>query len=109
MGGGPWSTDTKYASSVVGTPYWMAPELIRGADYTCEVDIWSLGITAIEMAEGEPPLIDEKPIRAMLLISVEPSPALENKKKWSDNFSAFRHPPPPPPLAALLARARRGG
>jgi serine/threonine protein kinase len=75
--------------SVVGTPYWMAPELIRGLDYDAKVDVWSLGITALEMAEGEPPLIREPPLRALLLITIQGSPALAQPKRWSSNFKHF--------------------
>lgn len=75
--------------SVVGTPYWMAPELIKSQKYDGKVDIWSLGITAIEMAEGDPPFIDEKPFRALLLITVSPPPTLAKRNKWSREFRHF--------------------
>lgn len=52
-------------NSVVGTPYWMAPELIRGLDYGVKVDIWSTGIALIEMAEGEPPYMDLPPLAVL--------------------------------------------
>jgi len=67
----------------------MAPELIRGQDYDYKVDVWSTGITAIEMAEGEPPLLNEPPLRALLLITINGSPSLTNKTRWSKEFHHF--------------------
>lgn len=83
------TTEENKRKSVVGTPYWMAPELIRGLDYDFKVDVWSLGITAIEMAEGEPPLIEEEPLRALLLITIQPSPTLQKPAQWSNAFNHF--------------------
>jgi hypothetical protein len=75
--------------SVVGTPYWMAPELIRGLPYDSKVDVWSLGITAIEMMEGEPPLMDQPPLRALLEITTRGTPQPANPKKWSRELKHF--------------------
>mgnify|MGYP000032361338 CR=1 FL=1 len=76
-------------TSVVGTPYWMAPELIRAQPYGVGVDVWSLGITAIEMAQLEPPYLSEPPLRALLLITTNGSPKLAKPGNWSDNFNDF--------------------
>jgi len=75
--------------SIVGTPYWMPPELIQGHDYNAKVDIWGLGITAIEMAEGEPPHYDQDPLKATYKILASPPPALNDKSKWSSAFHDF--------------------
>lgn len=76
-------------NSVVGTPYWMAPELIRGMDYGTGVDIWSLGIATIEMAEGEPPYLEFPPLRALFLIATNGAPQLKQADKWSNTFKHF--------------------
>lgn len=76
-------------TSVVGTPYWMAPELIRGMNYDDKVDIWSLGITILEMTDGEPPLLREPPLRALLLITINDPPTVKDTAKWSKALQHF--------------------
>jgi len=76
-------------TTIVGTPYWMAPELIRGENYDQKVDIWSTGIMIIEMAEGEPPYMDLPPLRALFFITTKGIPGLKQPEKWSNEFSDF--------------------
>jgi len=79
----------KKRQTVVGTPYWMAPELIRGHDYGVKVDIWSLGIMVMEMAEGEPPYMEFPPLRALFLITTKGIPPLKDPDRWSTEFLDF--------------------
>ena len=76
-------------TSIVGTPYWMAPELIRSQKYDEKVDVWSLGIMAMEMAEGNPPYMGYPPMRALFLITTKGIPPLKNADKWSREMNNF--------------------
>lgn len=88
-------------NTFIGTPYWMAPEVIAcdenpDATYDNRSDLWSLGITALEMAESQPPLCDLHPMRALFLIPRNPPPRLKSKKwakkfhsEWFDNVLKF--------------------
>ncbi|XP_023679234.2 myosin-IIIa [Paramormyrops kingsleyae] len=80
----------------VGTPFWMAPEVIAceqqlDSTYDCRCDVWSLGITAIELGDGDPPLADLHPMRALFKIPRNPPPTLRQPELWSEDFNDLIH------------------
>mmetsp|Transcript_12559 Transcript_12559/g.31912 ORF Transcript_12559/g.31912 Transcript_12559/m.31912 type:complete len:434 (-) Transcript_12559:112-1413(-) len=76
-------------NTVIGTPYWMAPEVIQEVGYSYKADIWSLGITVIELAEKKPPYANIHPMRAIFMIPSRPPPRLTEPEKWSKEMNAF--------------------
>eukprot|EP00929_Paragymnodinium_shiwhaense_P000483 TRINITY_DN100721_c0_g1_i1.p1 TRINITY_DN100721_c0_g1~~TRINITY_DN100721_c0_g1_i1.p1 ORF type:complete len:518 (+),score=112.28 TRINITY_DN100721_c0_g1_i1:143-1696(+) len=70
----------------IGSPYWMAPEVIKGVAYNAKADLWSLGITCIELAECQPPYFHIPPTRAMFVISTKPPTTLQNPEQFSAEF-----------------------
>ena len=84
------SADLQKRKSLVGTPYWMAPEVISRLPYGTEVDIWSLGIMVIEMIDGEPPYFDQPPLQAMRFIRDMPPPKFkDNMHRVSPRLQGF--------------------
>uniref|UniRef100_A0A3P9Q5L8 non-specific serine/threonine protein kinase n=1 Tax=Poecilia reticulata TaxID=8081 RepID=A0A3P9Q5L8_POERE len=102
------SKEVQRRKSLVGTPYWMAPELISRLPYGPEVDIWSLGIMVIEMVDGEPPYFNEPPLKAMKMIRDNQPPKLKNLHKVSPLLKGFldrmlvREPPQRATASELL-------
>ncbi|KAJ7605621.1 kinase-like domain-containing protein [Mycena polygramma] len=76
-------------AEAIGTPYWMAPEVIKHEKYGSEVDIWSFGIVVVEMIEGAPPYIDEEPLKVLNLILANGTPTLKNPEAITPELKKF--------------------
>eukprot|EP00756_Hemistasia_phaeocysticola_P037220 Hpha_TRINITY_DN16685_c3_g2::TRINITY_DN16685_c3_g2_i1::g.178970::m.178970 len=81
-------TDNK-RRTVVGTPYWMAPEVIKGEPYDTKADVWSLGIMGLELCDGEPPLMSLVPQRALYVIISQRAPRMKNRHLWGADCVDF--------------------
>eukprot|EP01089_Gocevia_fonbrunei_P023464 TRINITY_DN9923_c0_g1_i1.p1 TRINITY_DN9923_c0_g1~~TRINITY_DN9923_c0_g1_i1.p1 ORF type:complete len:223 (-),score=45.36 TRINITY_DN9923_c0_g1_i1:102-677(-) len=79
----------QHRNTVLGTAYWMAPEVIKGYDYGSKIDIWSLGILMMKMCDGEPPYLDFPPTKALLYITTRGVPQVRDPPRFSKEFHEF--------------------
>jgi len=83
------SDEDEKRTTMAGSPYWMAPEIIEGEEYGKEVDLWSLGIMLMECCDLQPPYINEPPSKALMLITTQPPPPLQQPQRWSRELKHF--------------------